>query len=135
MAIAVRDKLRKHRAHDAGSATSSLFSSSFHSHSFTSSHSFSPGANLKGIEDAVKDHLHSAFPDLTIATLIGGAIGASSYSSLDQKNPAATNVVVLWLSDITDIDSKMMTFVRNDTKDVEGVFQHLYRVDFSAKLN
>ena len=100
MAIAIREKLRKRRANESGL----LFFFSFSKIDTSSLFFFfplSPDANLQSVENAIRDHLHSRFPDLTIATLVGGAIGASSFSTIDPKNPTATNVVVLWLSDIT----------------------------------
>jgi len=107
MAVNIRENLKLHRAH-------------------------SP-TNFGPLSQALQGFVNGRYPDLKVASSFGGAIGPALFRSFESGDVGDLDVLVLWLSDITDIDSKMMTFLRADLPNAEAVFGHLYKVDLSQQ--
>eukprot|EP01113_Clastostelium_recurvatum_P031319 TRINITY_DN3899_c0_g1_i3.p1 TRINITY_DN3899_c0_g1~~TRINITY_DN3899_c0_g1_i3.p1 ORF type:complete len:141 (-),score=23.42 TRINITY_DN3899_c0_g1_i3:115-513(-) len=75
----------------------------------------------------LKRRLHSVYPDITVGVLVGSAF-KSYYLNADRDDL----VIVNFLSDTLDIDSKQMTFVHRSfpPERLEKIFAILYKHNF-----
>eukprot|EP01128_Nolandella_sp_AFSM9_P009253 TRINITY_DN5872_c0_g1_i1.p1 TRINITY_DN5872_c0_g1~~TRINITY_DN5872_c0_g1_i1.p1 ORF type:complete len:133 (+),score=26.28 TRINITY_DN5872_c0_g1_i1:230-628(+) len=64
---------------------------------------------------------------LSLGLYVGGAL--RDYSVLSSQDE---DIIIYLLLDVTDIDSKQMTFVKNGAGNTPAIFQLLYKVDASA---
>jgi len=76
---------------------------------------------------SIRRRLQTVSPTLTCGVMIGGAGADSWWSDVDLLSD--TPVVVYLLSDITNIDSKFITFVKIGHPQAARIFERLYKHD------
>jgi hypothetical protein len=79
----------------------------------------------------MKKNIEKLFPKLSIGVIFSGAMkDFCKECNMDE------DIIAVFISDITDIDSKLMTFIRKDRKHVDfsedsEIWKKLYRVDLT----
>lgn len=89
----------------------------------------------QGISQNFRSAVRTIDPTLTVAVLIGGPIKAN-FLELDGKQLGQQDVIIFLLSDVTDIDSKEITFIKGklDSRIIDKLYKTLYKLDASVKI-
>ncbi len=77
------------------------------------------------LQDIYESNPQCLVPKVSI--WVGGALGKGVYSCIEGDE----DVVVAWISDVTDIDSKMVTLVKSGTFLESKIYEELYKIDLS----
>jgi hypothetical protein len=78
--------------------------------------------NLKKIELNLNEKLKNKFN-------LGFIVCSGNKTLYKNYNQSENEIIICFLSDILDIDSKFMTFIKKDLKEINSIFDLLYKFD------